>query len=193
MQTVEDTPDCMILLVWVLAGCTDSRARLMVRRRTRRGLGPQHGVPSELESPVRRRLELRDQLRPEDNGSNVLTRITRNKAPRRGWNDEVCELREQGMRETRKLIERLIAMHRLLVWATQVAMFALSGVAAFLLRFDFSLPAIYLNHLAYALPIWVLVKLAVFRAAKLDRGLWRYVSLPPIFFALPWATSSPRS
>jgi FlaA1/EpsC-like NDP-sugar epimerase len=50
-------------------------------------------------------------------------------------------------------------------------------VAAFLLRFDLSLPPAYLRHLAYALPIWILVKTAVFRGAKLDRGLWRYVSV----------------
>jgi FlaA1/EpsC-like NDP-sugar epimerase len=68
-------------------------------------------------------------------------------------------------------------MYRLIVWSTQIGMFAFSGVAAFLLRFDFSLPPAYLRHLAYALPIWIVVKIAVFRAAKLDRGLWRYVSM----------------
>jgi FlaA1/EpsC-like NDP-sugar epimerase len=73
--------------------------------------------------------------------------------------------------------DRREAMRRALVWAAQIGLFAFSGVAAFLLRFDFSLPLAYRRYLLYALPIWVLVKIAVFHAAKLDRGLWRYVSL----------------
>ena len=68
-------------------------------------------------------------------------------------------------------------MHRPIVIATQAWIFACSGVAAFLLRFDFSLPVAHLRHLAYALPIWILVKIAVFHVAKLDRGWWRYVSV----------------
>jgi FlaA1/EpsC-like NDP-sugar epimerase len=63
------------------------------------------------------------------------------------------------------------------MWAVELVIFALSGVAAFLLRFDFSLPAAYLHHLVYALPIWIVVKLVVFRVTGLDRGWWRYVSV----------------
>jgi FlaA1/EpsC-like NDP-sugar epimerase len=67
-------------------------------------------------------------------------------------------------------------MRRVLVWAAQSGLFAVSAVAAFLLRFDFSLPGAYLHSLAIALPVWVVVKVVAFRVAKLDRGLWRYVS-----------------
>jgi FlaA1/EpsC-like NDP-sugar epimerase len=81
------------------------------------------------------------------------------------------------MRKASKFIEGLKAMHRLIVLAVQAWLFACSGVAAFLLRFDFSLPQTYLRHLGYALPLWIVVKIAVFHAAKLDRGLWRYVSV----------------
>src|ERR1035441_1738463 len=35
----------------------------------------------------------------------------------------------------------------------------------------------YIRYLTCALPIWIVVKIAVFRLAKLDRGLWRYVSV----------------
>jgi FlaA1/EpsC-like NDP-sugar epimerase len=63
------------------------------------------------------------------------------------------------------------------VWVVQLGIFASSGLAAFLLRFDFGLPPAYLRHLAYALPIWVVVKAVVFRVANLDRGWWRYVSI----------------
>jgi FlaA1/EpsC-like NDP-sugar epimerase len=52
-----------------------------------------------------------------------------------------------------------------------------SAVAAFLLRFDFSIPAIQLRNLAFALPVWLIIKIVVFRVVKLDRGLWRYVSV----------------
>jgi FlaA1/EpsC-like NDP-sugar epimerase len=85
------------------------------------------------------------------------------------------------MRKSRGFIKSLLAMHRPIVWATQIGMFALSGVTAFLLRFDFSIPPAYLRHLAYALPIWILVKIAVFHAAKLDRGLWRYLAVVDLF------------
>ncbi len=84
---------------------------------------------------------------------------------------------KQIMPKEQNFIDRLKMMHRTLVWAAQVGMFALAAVAAFLLRFDLGLPAAYLRHLAYALPIWILVKIAVFRVAKLDRGWWRYVSV----------------
>ena len=79
------------------------------------------------------------------------------------------------MREELKSMKRSSAMRRALVWAAQIGVFALSGVVAFLLRFDLSLPPAYRIYLAYALPIWILVKIAVFHVAKLDRGLWRYL------------------
>jgi FlaA1/EpsC-like NDP-sugar epimerase len=85
------------------------------------------------------------------------------------------------MRKTRGFIEGLKAMHRPIVMAVQVWIFACSGVAAFLLRFDFSLPSAYLRHLGYALSIWIVVKVAVFHVAKLDRGLWRYLSVADLF------------
>ena len=57
------------------------------------------------------------------------------------------------MRKARGFIQNLMAMHRPFVWTTLIGMFALSGVAAFLLRFDFALPLEYRRYLAYALPI----------------------------------------
>lgn len=74
-------------------------------------------------------------------------------------------------------MQRFMTMHRPVVWLAQVGMFALSALAAFLLRFDFILPPNQLKFLFYGLSIWVVVKAVVFFAAKLDRGLWRYVSL----------------
>ena len=82
-----------------------------------------------------------------------------------------------SMTRTWEVKDRFEAMRRTLVWTAQIGVFALSGVVAFLLRFDLSLPPAYRIFLAYALPIWILVKIAVFHVAKLDRGLWRYLSV----------------
>jgi FlaA1/EpsC-like NDP-sugar epimerase len=73
-------------------------------------------------------------------------------------------------------MEGLKAWRRPIIWALQIGVFVCSGVAGFLLRFDFGVPKQYLHYLTFALPIWIVVKIVVFRAAKLDRGLWRYVS-----------------
>ncbi len=81
------------------------------------------------------------------------------------------------MQSARKLVENLTRVHRVAVWVTQVGIFSLSGVLAFLLRFDLRMPHAYLLHLIYALPIWIVVKSVVFRIANLDRGWWRYVSV----------------
>lgn len=71
---------------------------------------------------------------------------------------------------------RNIAFRRVLIWATQTGIFAASAVAAFLLRFDFTVPQYYLRYLPYAFAIWLPVKFVAFYVAKLDRGFWRYVS-----------------
>jgi FlaA1/EpsC-like NDP-sugar epimerase len=63
------------------------------------------------------------------------------------------------------------------VWAAQVLLFALSGVAAFQLRFDFTLPSLYLRDLMYAVAVWIAVKSLAFRFANLDRREFRYVSI----------------
>jgi FlaA1/EpsC-like NDP-sugar epimerase len=76
-----------------------------------------------------------------------------------------------------ELLERHKTGRRLVVWTVQAAVFVASGITAFLLRFDFALPSAYARYLAYALPLWLVVKIIVFRLAKLDRGLWKYVSV----------------
>jgi FlaA1/EpsC-like NDP-sugar epimerase len=81
------------------------------------------------------------------------------------------------------LIERLegaAGIQRLAVWGAQLCIFALCGTAAFLLRFDGTIPAPHLAHLAWALPIWISLKALVFRLCGLDRGWWRFVSVDDI-------------
>src|SRR5271166_805903 len=84
---------------------------------------------------------------------------------------------EKGNMFGLQALNRLKAMHRSVVWSTQTGIIVLSAVAAFLLRFDFTLPHEHFSHLIYALPIWFIVKSAVFHIANLDRGWWRYVSV----------------
>ena len=77
----------------------------------------------------------------------------------------------------RKLVKiNVNPARRLIMQMVQVVVIALSAVLAFLLRFDFAPPATYFRHFEYAMCTWVLVKIVVFRVAKLDRGMWEYVS-----------------
>jgi FlaA1/EpsC-like NDP-sugar epimerase len=76
-----------------------------------------------------------------------------------------------------ELTETMKDWRKPIIWTTQLGIFALSVFAAFLLRFDFSVPREQYHHLATALMVLVIVKIIVFRTAKLDRGLWRYVSV----------------
>ena len=84
------------------------------------------------------------------------------------------------MQSRKRTIARSSTIRRALVWAAQLMVFALSGVAAFSLRFDFGLPSDSLRRLSYALPIWIVLKVAVFRLVKLDRGVWEYVTIVDI-------------
>jgi FlaA1/EpsC-like NDP-sugar epimerase len=76
-----------------------------------------------------------------------------------------------------RIVEKLGTISRPVIWAVQTCIFAASVITAFLLRFDLSLPSRETAHLIYALSVWVVVKIIVFRIAKLDRGWWRLVSL----------------
>jgi FlaA1/EpsC-like NDP-sugar epimerase len=69
---------------------------------------------------------------------------------------------------------------RLSIWSVHLAIFVLSGVMAFLLRFEFRISEAHWEHLAVALPIWIAVKSAVFRLLQLDRGWWAQASIPDV-------------
>jgi FlaA1/EpsC-like NDP-sugar epimerase len=76
-----------------------------------------------------------------------------------------------------RIVEMLGTISRPVIWAVQTCIFAASVITAFLLRFDLSLPSRETTHLVYALSIWVVVKIVVYRMVKLDRGWWRLMSL----------------
>src|SRR5208283_4906022 len=63
-------------------------------------------------------------------------------------------------------------------WAVQIPIFVLSGVLAFVARFEFVMDREALAQMAWAIPVWLVVKSAVFRVLKLDRGWWRHASVP---------------
>src|ERR1019366_8740212 len=75
------------------------------------------------------------------------------------------------------LLEWRERLRRPLICGTHLGLFLVSGVAAFLLRFDFSIPASESRDLLVGLAVWLVVKSAVFRWLGLDRGWWRYVSI----------------
>lgn len=76
-----------------------------------------------------------------------------------------------------RIVERLGTKSQPLIWVVQIGIFAISGITAFFLRFDLSIPPREMAHLAYALSIWLVVKIIVFRIARLDHGWWRLISL----------------
>jgi FlaA1/EpsC-like NDP-sugar epimerase len=68
-------------------------------------------------------------------------------------------------------------IRRPLVWCVQIGIFLFSGLAAFFLRFDFTVPAREVPHLVVALPVWMGIKAAIFRREKLDSGWWGFISI----------------
>lgn len=66
---------------------------------------------------------------------------------------------------------------RLLVFAVDIALIAVAYVAAFLLRFDFAIPAEQWNIFLRGLWIVLAIKPLVFLVSGLYRNLWRYASL----------------
>lgn len=73
-----------------------------------------------------------------------------------------------------------LRLDRIALCTLQCLLFALSGVVAFLLRFEFTLPQKALISLSVSLPVWIVVKGLVFHFLGLDRGGWRYVSTPDV-------------
>jgi FlaA1/EpsC-like NDP-sugar epimerase len=78
------------------------------------------------------------------------------------------------------LLRRLSASPRIALFCIQPAIFATAGGISFLIRFELNLPAANVEHLLWALPIWVLTKAIVFRLLKLDRGSSRFISVPDL-------------
>jgi FlaA1/EpsC-like NDP-sugar epimerase len=80
----------------------------------------------------------------------------------------------------RPLARRLVRYNRWSVRAVHLANFLIAGVLAFGLRFDFGLPQRHRQELIVALCVWVVVKIPVFYLLGLDRGWWRFTSVPDL-------------
>src|SRR5579872_435420 len=61
--------------------------------------------------------------------------------------------------------------------ALESGLFALSGLLAFLLRFEFSITPRVVPYVLYAIPIWVVVKTVVMRTLVAERGVWIFFSV----------------
>ena len=85
------------------------------------------------------------------------------------------------MRKRIKAAIRSNAMRWTLLLAAQISMFAVAGVAAFMLRFDFRLPPLAVQQMWSALAIWIVVKSIAFQFAKLNRRGLRYVTIIDVY------------
>jgi FlaA1/EpsC-like NDP-sugar epimerase len=80
----------------------------------------------------------------------------------------------------RPLARRLVRHTVWSVRAVHLAIFLIAGVSAFLLRFDFGIPQRHRQELIVALCAWTLLKVPVFYLLGLDRGWWRFTSVPDL-------------
>src|SRR6476620_9833434 len=64
--------------------------------------------------------------------------------------------------------------------SVQFVLMAVCGVTAFMLRFDFALPPTMRTPMMWGLGCWILVKVPVFHACGLGKGVWRYFTVPDL-------------
>jgi len=81
------------------------------------------------------------------------------------------------MHRTAKELAHKRALRLAFLGVSQIAIFAISGLVAFFLRFDFALPRACYHYIAVAIPVWLAVKSLAFHFASLDRRGYRYVSV----------------
>jgi FlaA1/EpsC-like NDP-sugar epimerase len=86
-------------------------------------------------------------------------------------------LMHQRIRNLTVTVESCEWLRRCLIWVTHLGLFAASGAAAFSLRFDLRIPRSEIQHLLFALAVWLTIKTVLFRWLKLDRGWWQFVSM----------------
>ncbi len=73
--------------------------------------------------------------------------------------------------ETQQVLSKIAEYGAWIAPPVKLSVFAIAGMLAFLLRFDFNIPAHYLIHLSAAVCVWVVIKHLVFRLLNLHRGL----------------------
>src|ERR1039458_2670458 len=146
-----------------------------MRTLRRRGGGrpvPPRNLPPQFEQPLARGPAPCDQ--PGPSRSRRWTTLGTPKGTRR---HHLRSLIAMSRFDFQRVARSLTPYTRWVLGTVQLAIVAVAGVLAFLLRFDFSVPPLYWPHLLAALCIWVPVKVLVFHFLRLDRGWWRYVSI----------------
>ncbi|MBU9888686.1 MAG: polysaccharide biosynthesis protein [Candidatus Omnitrophica bacterium] len=76
----------------------------------------------------------------------------------------------------KQIANTFLQYRRIVVFTFYVAVISLSFLCAFLLRFDFAVPALHQVTFYTRLPILLVIKLAVFWYFSLYSGMWRYVN-----------------
>jgi FlaA1/EpsC-like NDP-sugar epimerase len=69
----------------------------------------------------------------------------------------------------------------ILVMVVDAILLAASWYSAYLLRFNFQIPAEYLGAVIRALPLIVICKIIIFYLLNLYKGMWRYTSIGDLF------------
>ncbi len=71
----------------------------------------------------------------------------------------------------------ILRYRRIVVLSVHLILIVLSNLLAFLFRFEWSVPTVYLSMISITMPIIVLVRLVTFHFFDVNSGLWRYVSV----------------
>lgn len=72
------------------------------------------------------------------------------------------------------------SVRRLATWGLHALIFICSGVIAFLLRFDFHLDERTVQHLLFAIPVWILLKSLVQWVGRFDHDWWSNISMSDV-------------
>lgn len=91
-------------------------------------------------------------------------------------------------RSVSALLERVLPYRRPLIVAVHATLVAVAYFLAFVLRFDFRIPAAEGHRFLQTVPLLLLVRLAIFGWLNVFEGLWRYVSMRDILTILKAGT-----
>jgi len=82
-------------------------------------------------------------------------------------------------RVSRALLQRL-HLRAVAMWSIQLCAIPISGILAFLLRFDLTLPGNQWTNLVCAVPVWMVVKTVVFCLMRVHLTSWRHFSIADV-------------
>lgn len=89
-----------------------------------------------------------------------------------------------------QMLRHFLPYRRPVIVMVHLILVAISYLLAFLLRFEFSLPASEWDRFLWTLPLLLLIRMGAFAGFHLYEGLWRYVSMRDILAILKAVTLS---